>query len=134
MIDEDISAGRTCFPLKYIYEKTCQRNRHFGDDTGVNLTRQKDLVIERFPVLTKEIWFRREVMLVPTSAMNNLATTSLCCKNSSHDCRALLNAALICRREKRLIAMTTTTSSLSKNMGLKNSARKRQFQITSSSL
>ena len=32
-------------------------------------TRLKDLVIERFPVLKEEIWFRREVMLVPASAM-----------------------------------------------------------------
>ena len=36
MIDEYISAGRTCFPLKDIYEETCQRKRHFGDDTDVN--------------------------------------------------------------------------------------------------
>ena len=36
MIDENISAGRTCFPLKDIYEETCQRKRHLGDDTDVN--------------------------------------------------------------------------------------------------
>ena len=97
-IDEDISAGRTCFPLKYIYEETCQRKRYFGDDTDVNRTRLKDIVIEKCPVLTEEIGFRREVMLVPASALNNLATTSPYC-NSSHDCRALVKAALTCRRE-----------------------------------
>ena len=35
---------------------------------------------------------------MPTSAMKNLVTTSLYC-NSSHDCRALEKAAIICRRE-----------------------------------
>ena len=34
VIDEDISAGRTCFLLKD--EETCQRKRHFGDDTNPN--------------------------------------------------------------------------------------------------
>ena len=56
MIDEDISAGRTCFPQGYI-RGNMSKNRHFGDDTDVNLTRQKDLVIDRFPVLNKEIGF-----------------------------------------------------------------------------
>ena len=37
-------------------------------------------------------------MLVPTSAMTNLVTTSLS-YNSSHDRRALVKAALICRQE-----------------------------------
>ena len=69
---------------------------HFGDDTDVYRTRLKDLVIERVPVLNEEIW--REVTLVSASAMKNLVTTSLCC-NSSHDWRALVKAALICRRE-----------------------------------
>ena len=100
MIDEDISAGRTCFPLKCINEETCQRKRYFGDDIDGNRTRLKDIVIERFPVLKEEIGFRREVMLVPASALKHLITTS----------------------------------SLSKNMGLTNSARTRQFQIASSSL
>ena len=72
MIDEDISAGRTCFPLKDIYEETCQRKRHFGDDTDVNRTRLKDIVLERFPVLKEEIGCRREGMLVLASAMKNL--------------------------------------------------------------
>ena len=85
-------------PEGYIYEETCQRKRHFGDDTDVNRTRLKDLVSERFPVLKEEIGFRREVMHVPTSAMKNLVTTSLS-YNSSHDCRALVKAALICRQE-----------------------------------
>ena len=46
-----------CFLLKNIdlYEETCQRKRHFGDDTDVNRTRLKDLVIEGFPVLKEEI-------------------------------------------------------------------------------
>ena len=70
----------------------------FGNDTDVNRTRPNNLVIERFPVLKEEIGFRREVMLVPASAMENLVTTSLCC-NSSHDCRALVKAVLIWRRE-----------------------------------
>ena len=35
---------------------------------------------------------------MPTSAMKNLVTTSLYI-NSSHDCRALAKAALICHRE-----------------------------------
>ena len=96
MIDEDISAGRTCFPLKDVYEETCQRKRHFGEDTDINRTRLEDLVIERFPVMKEEIGFRREVMHVPASAMNNLVTTSLCCI-SSHDCRALVKAVIICR-------------------------------------
>ena len=76
MIDEDISAGRTCFPLKYIYEETCQRKRYFGDDTDVNRTRLRYIAIERFPVLKEEIGFRRELMLVPASALKNLVTTS----------------------------------------------------------
>ena len=59
MIDEDMPTGRTCFPLKNIYGETCQRKRHFGDDIGVNRTRLKDLVIERFPVLKEEIGFRQ---------------------------------------------------------------------------
>ena len=83
-----------CFPLKDIYDGRCQRKRHFGDDTDVNRTRLKDIVIERFPVLKEEIGFGREVMLVPASAMKHLVTTSLYC-NSSHDCRALSKAALI---------------------------------------
>ena len=98
MIDEDISAGRICFPLKDICEETCQRKRHFGDDTDVNRTRLKDIVLERFPVLKEEIGFRREVMLVLASAMKNLVKTSLY-GNSSHDYRALAKVALICRRE-----------------------------------
>ena len=64
--------------LNDIYEETYQRNRHFGDDTDVNRTRLKDIVLERFPVLKEEIGFRPEVMPVPASAMTNLATTSLC--------------------------------------------------------
>ena len=72
IIDEDISAGRICIPLKDVglYEETCQRKRHFGDDTDVNRTRLKDLVTEMVPVLKEEIGFRREVMLVPALAMN----------------------------------------------------------------
>ena len=36
---------------------------------------------------------------MPASAMTYLVIASLCC-NSSHDCRALAKAALICRRKK----------------------------------
>ena len=58
------------FPEGYnLYEETCQRKRHLGFDTDVNRTRLKDIVIERFPVLKDEIGFRREVMIVPTSAI-----------------------------------------------------------------
>ena len=72
IIDEDISAGRTCITLNDVglYEETCQRKRHFGDATDVNRTRLKDLVTERVPVLKEEIGFRREVMLVPALAIN----------------------------------------------------------------
>ena len=72
MIDEYISAGRTCFPLNDIYDETCQRKGHFGDDTDVNRTRLNDIVLERFPVLKEELGFRLEVMRVSASAMKDL--------------------------------------------------------------
>ena len=98
MIDE----GRTWFPLNDTYEEICQRGRHFGDDTDLNRTRLKDLVIERFPVLKEKIGVRREVMLVPASATKNLLTASLCC-NSSHDCRARVKAALIMMSQRNSV-------------------------------
>ena len=49
MIGEDISAVRTCFPLKYtVYIRGNMSTK--GDDTDLNRTRLKDIVIERFPV------------------------------------------------------------------------------------
>ncbi len=48
--------------------------------------------------MNEKIGFKRDVMIVPTSAMQNQVAESLCC-NSSHDCRTIAKAALICRRE-----------------------------------
>ena len=79
-------------------ERSCRRKRHFGDDTDVNRTILKDIFLERCPVVKEEIGFRRDMMLVPASAMQNLVTASICC-NSSHACRTLAKAALVCRRE-----------------------------------
>ncbi len=82
-----------------VFKCTTSSQSPLHPDTDVNRTRPMvDLVIERFPVMKEEIGFRREVMHVPTSAMKNLVTTSLS-YNSSHDCRALVKAALTCRRE-----------------------------------
>ena len=70
------------FPLKDIYEETCRRDMHFGDDTDVNLTRQG--FSYRKVSSPENIGFWREVILVPASAMKDLITTTLYC-NSSHD-------------------------------------------------
>ena len=36
--------------LKDMYEETCRRKSHFGDDSDVNRPRLKDIGLEMFPV------------------------------------------------------------------------------------
>ena len=95
MIDEDISAGRTCFPLKDIRGNVSTKEALWRRQRRQSHKTEGYIVLERFPVLKEEIGFRREVMLVLASAMKNLVKTSLY-GNSSHDYRALAKAALIC--------------------------------------
>ena len=60
---------------------------------------------------------------MPTSAMQNLITASLCC-NSSHDCRSLAKAALICRREIASYHINNNHKSTGEEHGLKEQCQK----------
>ena len=99
VIDEDISLGRTCFPLKEIHKEVCQRKKHLGDCSDINRTRLKEIVLERFPILKEELGFRREVLLVTIPELKDLVTSSYKTKSLTDDYRMLANVALICRRE-----------------------------------
>lgn len=100
-IDEDLSEGRTCFPLMEIHQELTRRDKQYGYERECNRTRLKLAILQRFPILKEESGSRSEVMLVTKESMKNVVSSCLAFSSKSSDSCTLAKSALICRREMK---------------------------------
>jgi hypothetical protein len=68
-IEEQISEGRKCFPLKQIHQDLTRRDKEYGYTREHNRTRLKSAILQRFPDLKEESGTRTEIVLVTSHAL-----------------------------------------------------------------